>query len=439
MSISFHCGECDCSIRVKDEAAGKSVRCPKCQAKLKVPPPDDDILEDDVLEELPVPVRRRPPEPPPKKKVVKKKRKERGEGSALWAQIGAGLFGLMVILGLVARVAVRAGLLPDRRAQARATPLHSPVMPPGMPAGAAAPGGPVGAGETLPSAVAQIPLPQFPDLGPGRPVGSQGVLMQTLSFSPPPTSPGAPGGRMKVRIYLPAGEADPQSLPCVLVAPAGTPLLFGHQLEGEDYHDETLPYAEAGMVAVLYELDGGVANAQHATDAQFQTGYLAFRAAAAGVVNSRNALDFVLAKLPQVNPQRIFTAGHSSAGTEALLFAAHEPRLKGCIAYAPCSDVEARLRQQAGDAALVRLLPGLREFVRWSSPLTYVDRLKCPVFLFHALDDSNIPYAETLSFSARLQPHNTQVTLNSAARGDHYQPMISEGIPAAIRWIQGLQ
>ena len=43
--------------------------------------------------------------------------------------------------------------------------------------------------------------------------------------------------------------------------------------------------------------------------------------AQAGLVNARNALEFVLARVPEVDPKRIYAAGHSSAGTLALLFA----------------------------------------------------------------------------------------------------------------------
>ena len=97
------------------------------------------------------------------------------------------------------------------------------------------------------------------------------------------TAPGTkiPVGTVMARLLAP-GEAAPQSLPCVLVAPAGTPLLYGNRLDGEDYHDETLPYAEAGLVALMYELHGGVSNPETAGDPEIRAGYLQFRAAAAG-------------------------------------------------------------------------------------------------------------------------------------------------------------
>ncbi len=57
-----------------------------------------------------------------------------------------------------------------------------------------------------------------------------------------------------------------------------------------------------------------------------------FKAAAGGVVNGKNAVEYVLAKLPEVDRDRLYAAGHSSAAIWALLFAEHESRIKGRIA-----------------------------------------------------------------------------------------------------------
>ncbi len=59
--------------------------------------------------------------------------------------------------------------------------------------------------------------------------------------------------------------------------------------------------------------------------------YEAFRAADAGLINARNALEYTLAKVPEVNAKQLFSVGHSSAGTLALLFAEHEPRLQAAL------------------------------------------------------------------------------------------------------------
>jgi uncharacterized paraquat-inducible protein A len=51
MAITVTCPNCDYELRLRDELAGKKIRCPKCQGSLQVP-------EDDVAEEEEAPRRR---------------------------------------------------------------------------------------------------------------------------------------------------------------------------------------------------------------------------------------------------------------------------------------------------------------------------------------------------------------------------------------------
>ena len=150
---------------------------------------------------------------------------------------------------------------------------------------------------------------------------------------------------------------------------------------------EQFPYVQAGFAVVSFQIDGAVAG--NAPDAVLVQGARRFKDAEAGLVNAKAALDFVLAKMANVDTDRLYIAGHSSAATLALLFAEHEPRIKACVAYAPCTDVESRLAQAT--AFLDQSVPGYRNFLRASSPKTHVAALKCPTFLFHAQDDTNVP------------------------------------------------
>src|SRR5271165_6273329 len=43
--ISFACARCGMKLKVKDEFAGRSSRCPTCKAPLVVPPPDKTDLQ----------------------------------------------------------------------------------------------------------------------------------------------------------------------------------------------------------------------------------------------------------------------------------------------------------------------------------------------------------------------------------------------------------
>lgn len=289
-----------------------------------------------------------------------------------------------------------------------------------------------------------VAVPNFPALPPARKVSPSGVTVSFVDLgSVPGNTSRTPGATMTMRVYLPPGEHPPRSLPCVLVAPAGSNLMTGNQLDDDGYHAETLPYAEAGMAVVMYSLDGGLppgieSRGDEAMGRAIIDAYPKFRAARAGLVNGRNAVEFVLARLPQVDPQRIYCAGHSSAGTASLLLACHEPRIRACIAYAPASDVPDHLSEVLALPTSSWHLPGLKKFSRESSPNSYLDHYHCPVFLFHARDDSRIEFATSLTFAEQLKQHGVNVTFSQTGVGDHYESMIDPGIPRAIEWLEQL-
>jgi dipeptidyl aminopeptidase/acylaminoacyl peptidase len=266
----------------------------------------------------------------------------------------------------------------------------------------------------------------FPELGPSR------LIQPGIKFQEATLQRGALP--MRVWYYQPEKAADKLAL--VLVPPAGSTLIAGMDLSDGD-RAEHYPYARAGFAVGSFEIDGHVANAERASDAVLLQGARQFRDARAGLDNARVALDFILAKVPQIDPKRVYIAGHSSAATLALLVAEHEPRIKACAAYAPCTDVENRLAQMI--PTLENALPGYREFLRFSSPRTHADKLTCPVFLFHALDDKNVPARESTTFAALLKKHNQHVTLVTTATGGHYNSMVREGIPKGIAWLRQRQ
>src|SRR5580700_7152378 len=102
MSLTVTCPDCDKTLRVKDEFAGKKLRCPGCSTVISIPvksdesddddfpgradrskqkrrPADDDFDDDD--DDLPVPKAR------PKPKPVKKKSR-RASGGTNWKLVG---------------------------------------------------------------------------------------------------------------------------------------------------------------------------------------------------------------------------------------------------------------------------------------------------------------------------------------------------------------
>ncbi len=254
-----------------------------------------------------------------------------------------------------------------------------------------------------------------------------GIDATEVSLKIPPS---AAGNSDRLILYLPHGQHRRHSLGCVFIAPAGVPMFAGNsQADGDRV--EHVPYVKAGYAVAALDIDGKFDDSDKSL-ANMQATYAKFKAAAGGVINGKNALEYVLAKLPEVDPDRLYAAGHSSAATWALLFAEYEPRIKGCIAYAPLSDLFGRA--PSGRSAAESHFPGIAKF----SPQESIERLRCPVFVFQAEDDRVIPIDINRRFVEALKRSNSEVTFHTVTAGDHYQSMIAEGIPQGIHWLKSL-
>jgi dipeptidyl aminopeptidase/acylaminoacyl peptidase len=278
-----------------------------------------------------------------------------------------------------------------------------------------------------------LPLSTFPPLGPAADV-DRGVVVHQVSLVH-----GENAGR--IWIYLPK-KLPATPIPCVFIAPAGVPPFvgngFGPDLDRQK-NPEHLPYVRAGFAVVAYDVDGEL-ESRDATYGQVLAAATAFKNAEAGALNARHAIDYVLKMVPAIDPKRLYSAGHSSAGRIALLVAESDPRIAACAAYAPVTDVERRVQEIAPDAGrfLESNLPGFRDFLRRTSPIRQTAQLRCPVFLFHSQADRRIPINESQTFVDALGKTNARVTFVRGATGDHYGSMIEQGVPQGIRWLRGL-
>jgi dipeptidyl aminopeptidase/acylaminoacyl peptidase len=239
------------------------------------------------------------------------------------------------------------------------------------------------------------------------------------------------GKPMRIWLYLP--DRSEGKLPLVLVPPAGSTLVAGMQLSEGD-RPEHIPYVKARFAVGSFDIDGAVPEHLQKKDAAILKAARDFRDARAGVLNVQAALDVILAKMPGIDPGRIAIAGHSSAATLALLAAENEPRIKACAAYAPVTDVEARLSMMT--SRLEGAIPGYTDFLHDSSPKNHVDKLTCPVFLFHAEDDNNVPIGQSRQFVELLKKSNPNVTFVTTKRGGHSESMTREGMPKGIEWLK---
>ncbi len=264
-----------------------------------------------------------------------------------------------------------------------------------------------------------------PLLGPATRL-EPGILLHQVTL----THNGVP---QNLWIYEPEQPADGKR-PVVLIGGAGSHLIDGMTLSASD-RPEHLPYVRAGFVVVAYDISGMLPAKK--SDQGFIRAVRDFKAAQAGVVNMRAALEYALAGIPNLDAKRLYTAGHSSAATLSLLSAEREPRIAACIAYAPCCDLKKRVGAEA-IKTLTSVMPDYPAFVQQSSPLENTALLKCPVFVFHADDDTNVPTEDNIIFVNKLKQTNERVTFMRVPTGDHYHSMINQGISKAIQWLQQL-
>lgn len=240
------------------------------------------------------------------------------------------------------------------------------------------------------------------------------------------------GQAMRLWVYLPPGNHAERSLPCVLIAPAGSNLITGMKL-GEGDRMEHLPYAGAGFAVVAYELDGALP--EYAKPDQELAAIKDYLASKGGVLNAQTALDYVAQRMPEIDPDRIYTAGHSSAGTIALVLAASEPRVKGAVAYAPTVSLRSFLGPDM-TKSLTKSIPKASSFLDYGSPEQRVADFTSPVMLFVARDDNTVAPQRVIDFANTLKEAGKTAELLVVDEGGHYDAMIRDGIPAGIAWLK---
>jgi dienelactone hydrolase len=238
------------------------------------------------------------------------------------------------------------------------------------------------------------------------------------------------GHRTRVKLYLPSGTHANRSLGVVFIAPAGSTGLWGMSLSEGDT-PEHLPYVQAGLAVVAYELSGPV-NTETPTDKQVMDALEAFADSEAGLKDARAAMAFVKQCVPEVNPEWVFWAGHSSAGLHALQVACSQSGVRACVAFAPVSDLAAF--QAEALAQIESEVEGVQELAERYSP-SRMGTPRCPVTIFHASDDDIVPISQSQTFARQ---HAGKVKLVTVSSGGHYESMTSRGIPLAIQTFTGI-
>jgi dienelactone hydrolase len=444
MAISFQCSHCQRSYTTSEQLAGKTVKCKQCGQPVKVPsasapaPSDVDVYglseidhgerqEPAATNVLPprgfAPVDAGAPKPKAKKPASKKPKEKSSSSAGLFGGVG----GTIAVLALLAlRIYFRYDRNQARQArqnnQAAATAF--PQALPTFPANGGA------AQNVGPWTMPKFPQPPPPtQIEPG--VMFSEVPIQRAQGAGPPQ----PGHGGKLWLYLPSGQHAAKSLPCILIAGAGSNLITGMDL-GDGDRAEHLPHVRAGFAVLAYELDGALPENSNQNMQALARSSTAFLKAQAGLINARVAIEYATTQVPSIDPKRLYTVGHSSAATVALLVAENEPRIAGCVAFAPAVDVKKNFPPEA-QQAIAQLVPGADQFFTRFNPSVNESKIGCPLFLFYADDDARFA-SQVRELGARLQAAGKQVTVSSVASGGHYDSMINEGVPRAIEWLKAL-
>lgn len=432
--LQVRCGGCQTQLRVSTDAIGKTIACPKCGKKMKLAQPPSVSRPEEIIEVGFPDTNQDDPFDIPATSYSMPSGGNKGlagtkKRSTPWPLIVA-ISGAGAVLLFLASLGVI--FLTMSIKGPNVIPAVPEKQPPTLTA--SKPSTPASA----PSLAMERPKMRvdFPQIGQFRPFGYKGTVWQRVEIPRRRLPP------LKLNVFVPSGNHASKSLPVVFEAPSGTPIIHGASIDTPQPDTEYLPFTEAGMITVSFDIDGPMpSNVSPAKPGVFlpalSTAYKTFVDSDAGVDNGKMAIDFVLEKLPMADPNRLIVWGHSSAATLALLLASKDNRVSKCIAMAPETDLRTRLGNILDEEpAMADYLPNFKNYLISGSPITYVSFLKCPVFIAHAKNDDNAPFAGTKKYVEALRKTGGKITFNEFEREGHYQPLLDAGIPKAIEWLK---
>jgi dienelactone hydrolase len=271
-----------------------------------------------------------------------------------------------------------------------------------------------------------IRLPRFRDPGPGVEI-EPGVIFHQVVL-PGGTTQGLSN---RLWLYLPRDEHGAGPFPCVLMAAEGHHV--ADSTLDDDDRAQHVPFVKAGFAVLAYEVEGAAQQRSLRGPGSRKADLETFLGGYAGLLNAKVAVAYVLAKVPQVDPTRIYAVGFGTAGTTAMLLAEHEPRIRGCALIAAPIDLERWLGptrsqdvQNAGGSDL------LTRF----SPRTNEAKLTCPLFLFYSRGDTIVPVTQARECEERLGALGRSVTVEVVPTGGHGEALLRQAIPRVVEWLQ---
>jgi hypothetical protein len=246
-------------------------------------------------------------------------------------------------------------------------------------------------------------------------------------------------------IYLPTHPTK-QKLPCIFIAPSGTTPLYGQRLEPVNRW-EYIDYIRAGYAVFAYDVDGVIPDMSKVNEApllrnpdKIATDRLkSYKAADGGILNTKLAIDYAIARMPQIDPNAIYTAGSGSGGTIALMAAASDSRIKGAIAFTPVTDIPKKFPYLIENIS--KVVSKYPEAIERFSPYQNAAKINKPLFIFQD-DNSTINSSEeTNSFVELVSKSNSSVTFfhTPVVPSNFRVDVTPAGIKQSIEWLDSQQ
>lgn len=133
-----------------------------------------------------------------------------------------------------------------------------------------------------------------------------------------------------------------------------------------------------------------------------------------------------VSKLPYVDPERLYFAGHSTGGTLALLVAESTERLRAIYSLGGASDLERSVA--SGDYEdEMPFPPGRPREVELRSAIRFVSEIKTPTFYFEGQRVADLG-ADALRMAEAARPKQVPFSAHTIPAGDHFSivaPLVS--------------
>jgi dienelactone hydrolase len=249
----------------------------------------------------------------------------------------------------------------------------------------------------------------------------------------------------KFIVFLPTNPTKAK-IPCVFIAASGTEStapFSGRSLEEMDVMNP-VNFAKAGYAVVAYDVDGDIGSIDIIDRVEsFEERkkkilinlIKAYKASDAGVLNAKLAIDYTVARIPQIDPNAMYVAGTGSGGTISLMVAATDKRIKAAIANSPYTNLPGKYSSLMETVS--KSVPGYKEFIDRSSPHNNIEKMTKPIFIFHDDRLSDISLEDTTNFVSSVKQKNPAISLTHDRDKNFVvgSSMSSSSIQQSIEWL----